>query len=101
MSAWPFKEPGEVLDYGYNWTTRGLGTDTIASTTLSPQDWPDTALVIISHGVGPVQGALTNQGTVTWLEGGTLGNRYTMLIQIITAGGRTFEDMVSILIQDR
>jgi len=83
MSAWPFKEPGEVLDYGYNWTTRGLGTDTIA------------------HGVGPVQGALTNQGTVTWLEGGTLGNRYTMLIQIITAGGRTFEDMVSILIQDR
>jgi hypothetical protein len=98
MKKWPFKDPDEVLDYGFNWTPRDLGTDTIVTTTATVVSG---TVVVDSHTVDVVPGASTGQGTRTWLSGGTEGETCELNLHAITAAGRELEQSIQIPIKKR
>ena len=83
-TAWSFKDPDEVLDYGILWTgpPDRLGSDTIL-TSIWIQD-PPTGLVIDSD-------SHTLTTTIVWLSGGVEGVTYALTNRITTAGGRTMD----------
>lgn len=84
---WPSKDPDEVLDYSLNWAN-ALGTDTIQTSSWAISD----SSLVENHSTN------TSSLTVIWLEDGTLNQTYTVTNTITTAGGRTFQQSVSIRI---
>lgn len=89
--TWPSKDPDEVLDYEIDWTTR-LAGDTILTSTWTIS--PDSLLVKNSD-------TFTGSTTTIWLQGGTLGKTYELTNRVTTAGGRTMDQTVDLLIQVR
>ncbi len=92
---WSMAEPGDNLDY-YLDVTRPLADvgDTIASASLS----------VSPSGTGELQAAnLTVNGSVIgwWGSGGVAGRNYLVRIDAVTAGGRTFEWFVGLLVDPR
>ncbi len=98
-TTWPFKDPNDVLDYGFNWSAWLIDDDTIVSTTADVIS-PGT-VIIDSHGQGAVDGVPSGAGTVTWLSGGTVGDTSQIELQIITAAGRTVDQTVAIKVKER
>lgn len=97
--TWPPKDPEEVLPYGFNWTPRDLGEDTIDTTTAVVVQGDVT---IDSHDPGTVPKANEGQGTVTWLRGGTAGEACVINLHIVTTPrGMEFEQTVTIKIKER
>lgn len=82
------KDPDEVLDYGFDWSA-WLAGDTIATST-----WTITPS-------GPTSSNPTKDATSTtvWLSGGTNGGQHTVVNRITTAGGRTAEKALTVVIQ--
>ena len=74
----------EVEDITIDWSTRGLGTDTITGSvwSVSPSD-------LIINSPAPTN---TTTTTTVWLSGGTAGNQYLVTNIITTAGGRTLSE---------
>lgn len=72
----------ENQDWEINWATRGMGTDTIATSlwSVSPLD---LNIGVISN---------TPTTTTVWLSGGTIGVFYTVTNIITTVGGRTMQE---------
>lgn len=83
------KDPDEVLDYKVDWTAR-LAGDTITS---SVWEVP----------TGIIKNSDTNDSTSTtiWLSGGTLNATYALTNRVVTAGGRTFDQTISISCRER
>ncbi len=83
------KDPNAVLDYVINWAT-WLGADTISSTS-----WAVPA--------GITKGTTSNTTTTTtiWLSGGTAGNSYVLVNRIVTAGGRTDDRSLLLIVQEK
>lgn len=85
------KDPDEVLDYDLDWGNQmTLDTDTIASSTWTVP-------------VGITKNSSTNSTTATkiWVSGGTAGQTYALVNEIVTAGGRTFERTVNLKVKER
>lgn len=98
---WPFKDPDEVLDYGFDWSPRGIEDDPITSITCSVVSG---TIVVDSCAVGPVEGVATGYGTVTWLSGGTLSDPpedNELLLHAETGSGRVLEQTIKIKIKTR
>lgn len=76
--------PSELLDYTIDWSSRGLGTDTIASTSWAPSS-ADLTISTTSF---------TTTTTTFWLTGGTPGNTYTITNTINTSAGREMQETV-------
>jgi hypothetical protein len=76
--------PASILDYTINWATRGLGTDTIVSSSwiVSPSDMSCSS---------PAP-SFTDTTTTVWLSGGTAGVFYAVTNTITTTGGREMEE---------
>lgn len=76
------KTPTEQFDETINWTTRGIGGDTIgtSSWSVSPAD-----LTLYDE-------TNTPSTTTVWLSGGTVGQYYAVTNTIVTSGGRTFQE---------
>lgn len=92
---WPDKDPGEELDYALDWTARlttGRVVDTISSSTWS-----------VSPSGGVTVTASSTQGAITtvWLDGGQVGQTYTITNTIVTAGNRTMVQSIQIRIASR
>ena len=87
---WPAKDPDEVLDYQIVWTAR-LDGDTIAT---SAWQVGGSGLVIDSD-------ANTTTTTTVWLSAGVLGTKYHIVNRVITAGGRTMEEGVTLRVRAR
>ena len=86
---WDFKDPDEVLDYRVDWSAR-LDGDTIASST-----WEVLA------GLTKDSDTSGADDTTIWLSGGTLGDNYTLVNRVTTAGGRTFDQSVKLKVRTR
>ena len=86
---WDFKDPDEVLDYRVDWSAR-LDGDTIASST-----WE------VPTGLTKDSDTSDDDSTTIWLSGGTLGDNYTLVNRITTAGGRTFDQSVKLKVRTR
>jgi len=82
------KDPSAVLDYGFDWSA-WLATDTISTST-----WTVDA--------GITQGTTSNTTTTTtvWLSAGTSGTTYKAANRITTAGGRTNERTLYVIVTD-
>jgi TRAP-type uncharacterized transport system substrate-binding protein len=76
--------PVEILDYTIDWTCRGLGTDTIATSA-----WSVTPSGLSTSSPAP---SFTNTTTTVWLSGGTAGVYYAVTNTITTAGGREMQE---------
>ena len=88
--SWPFKDPDEVLDYSIDWSGR-IGTD----------DTILTAAWTVPAGITNHAESHTDSVTTLWLAGGTLGAAYSILNRIVTAGGRTLDQTVSIKVKSK
>ncbi len=87
--TWPAKDPDEVLDYEIDWTAR-LAGDTIASSTWT-----------VPSGLTGSSQTHTDTTATTWLAEGTAGESYSILNRVVTSGGRTMDQTVTIKIVDR
>lgn len=81
------KDPDEVLDYVRDWAT-DLAGDTIA-----------TSVWVVPAGITKNSDSHTTTTATIWLQGGTLDTDYALVNRITTAGGRTFDKTLRILIR--
>lgn len=72
-----YKDPDAIKDYGWDWGTNFLGSDTIAASS-----W------FAGSGITIVTDSNDTTTTTVWLSGGTLGATYLITNRITTAGGR-------------
>lgn len=87
--TWDFKDPDEVLDYEVDWTDR------LAGDTISASLWE------VPEGIEMDSEDFSSTKTTIWLSGGTLGERYSLLNRITTAGGRVMDATVRLPIKAR
>jgi hypothetical protein len=81
--VWPFKAPGEVLDYGLNWKKRLQEGEFIVSSR-----WEcSTGIVVVNSGLVEDYSMIT----VVWLSGGILSRNYICKNIIGTNKGRLME----------
>lgn len=92
MQGWKaIKDPQAVLDYIFDWSA-WLAGDTISTQTLTV----DTGITIDSSEIGG-----GNTTVTAWVSGGTAGKSYRVTSRVTTAGGRTDERSIVILVRDR
>lgn len=74
------EDPGNVLDYSWDWSLWMASGDTISTSTWT-----------VPVGITQTTPAPSISGSVTtiWLTGGTAGQTYTVSNKIVTAQGRT------------
>jgi hypothetical protein len=78
--------PTEVLDWSINWATRGLGEDTIVTSSWACSS-PD---VTLSDSSVNADGNLTT----IFVTGGVAGQIYTLTNTVITNSDRTLQETV-------
>jgi len=83
------KDPDEVLDYSIDWST-WLGEDTI-----STSEWT------VPAGITEDSDSNDTTSATIWLSGGTAGVKYSLVNEIVTAGGRTANRTISVLVVER
>jgi hypothetical protein len=84
--AWPDKDPDEVVDYHIDWSAR-LDGDTISTST-----W------VVPSGITKDSDENTTTSTTIWLSGGDEGATYVIVNRVDTAGGRTFDEVVTLTV---
>lgn len=92
---WPDKDPADVLDYGLDWSDQ-LGL-------VSPADTISSATWTVPAGLTAGAQFVVGGVAVIWLSGGTAGasgTDYTITCRIVTAGGRTLERSVKLLVKE-
>lgn len=83
------KDPDAVLDYQIDWST-WLGTDTISASAWT-----------VATGLTKDSSTNTTTTATVWLSGGTVDTSYTVTNKIVTAGGRTDERTITIVVRER
>ena len=86
---WPAKDPDEVLDYAVEWKDR-LAGDTIASS-----EWT------VPEGLTEDSALIAGTKAVIWLSGGTLDQTYSITNRVVTTGGRTHDQTVTLPIRSK
>lgn len=83
------KDPGDTLQYGFDWT------DWLDGDTISASEWDLPATL------GDDAGDHDDTGTTVLVSGGTAGRTYTITNRITTAAGQTAELSMRIRISQR
>lgn len=83
------KDPNAVLDYQVNWVT-WLGSDTIATSTWT-----------VPTGITKASESNTTTTATVWISGGTAGTSYEIVNRIVTAGGRTEDRTLTIMVAQK
>lgn len=95
------KDPAAVLDYKFDWKslTNGSGL----SDWLATGETISTKTVTADTGITKVSDSLTDTNTsvTVWLSGGTAGQSYKVVCQIVTSDGRTDERTMVIKVRSR
>lgn len=89
MISWPFKDPNEVLDYEIDWSAR-IGGDAISTVTWT-----------VPGGITKNSDAVSGDITAIWLSGGTAGTSYDIGCRVVTSGGRTYDETVTLSVSNR
>ena len=89
---WPDKDPADVLDYGLEWSEQ------LALT--SPADTISSATWTVPAGLTAGAQSVVSGVATSFLSGGTAGTDYTVTCRIVTAGGRTLERSVKLLVKE-
>lgn len=84
------KAPAAVLDYVVDWSA-WLDGDTIV----------DSEWVGVTPGLVVDSDSHTDTSSRVWLSGGVLGGNYEATNRIVTAGGRTDERSVDVIVRER
>lgn len=87
---WPKKDPDEVLDYQMDWSARLTSGDTISIST-----W------IVPEGITKDSDSNTTTTATIWLSGGVAGSQYKFTNRVVTAGGRTMDQSVTITVVEK
>lgn len=89
MAAY-IKDPGAVLDYGFDWSDwLGIGE------TISTSSWT------VPLGITNVSDSKTNTLTTIWVSGGTNGTDYSLVNHIKTNANREDERTHIIKVRNR
>jgi len=88
------KDPDEVKDYRVDWVD-GLDDDTIASSVWSIGSADEEA----GHELVIDSSTYAASSTTVWLSGGTAGLTYRLLNRVATAGGRTLDQTVKLIVK--
>lgn len=83
------KDPSAVLDYSIDWS------DWLEGDTISTSTWT------VPSGLSNTSESKTNTKTTVWLSGGAVAQFYTVTNRVVTAGGRTDERSIVIVIGQR
>lgn len=83
------KDPQAILDYQIDWSA-WLVDDTIATSTWT-----------VPTGITNTTSSNTTTTATIWLSGGTVGSQYKVVNTIVTAGGRTEERTLKIVVMQR
>jgi len=83
------KDPNSILDFGIDWSA-WLGVDTISTSTWT-----------LTDGITKTLDTKTTTATTIWLSGGTLNAEYELLNRIVTAGGRTEDCTITIVMESK
>ncbi|MFD4474694.1 hypothetical protein ACFWPU_01055 [Streptomyces sp. NPDC058471] len=89
MRTWE-KDPGAVLDWGFDW-----------SNWLSAAEEISSATVTVDSGLTKNSQSNTVNTVTVWLAGGTSGTTYQVNCRITTNQGRTDERTIGIRLTDR
>lgn len=84
-----WKDPNAILDYSIPWL------DWLVADTISTSTW------VVPTGITKVTDTMTTTTTVIWLSGGTVGTEYAIVNRIVTAGGRTQDQTIYVIIEER
>lgn len=84
MPVWPTKDPEAVADYRYDVALDA--DDTLSSITITR----------LSGSVAIVSDSSDATGITTWLSGGTDGETAVFRVDWSTAGGRAFDDIITL-----
>lgn len=113
MKKWPFKDPDEEADYDLDWTWRLYDADELAqakaqknagqTVTIVPEDQISTSTFTLPPDVSLVATRASNSGTHTkvWLDGGDEGVTYIIQNEIVTTGGRRFDQSVKLKVKTK
>ena len=94
ISANMEKSPGEVVDFGMDWSDWLALTPDGAVDAIATSDWD------VSAGLTNVSEDMTTAKTAVWLSGGTAGRRYEVTNTITTTGGRTSDRSLFVFVKD-
>jgi phage baseplate assembly protein gpV len=86
MSSNIEQTPNERLDWSIDWTTRGLGSNTISSSSWAASS-PDVTLSSPSVNV-------ENTITTIYVTGGTPGQIYTITNTVTVSGGQILQETI-------
>lgn len=87
------KDPGDEVDYGFDWTPWLRGIDGTEDDTIVTSSW---AIVGTGSLNFPKPGTFTSKKTLVWLGGGDPGKNYVVTNTITTSSGRIGERSLSI-----
>ena len=85
------KDPGEVKDYGFNWTEHLGDGETITTSTWEVETGLTSTAFDDTH---------TDTHTTIWLSEGTAGTQYRVTNHVVTNQGREFERSFTIYVRE-
>lgn len=88
MLTWPPKDPQEVLDYRIDWSARLEEGETISTSTWT-----------VPAGITKDEDENAAATATIWLSGGTLGETYELVNQIVTSDERTMDQTIRLRIK--
>lgn len=102
---WPFKDPDEILDYYVDWTRRLYSESELeqsdAGETVVPADTISTSTFTLPAGITANSSSNTTTVSQLWLSGGSIGQTYAILNEIVTAGGRRMDQTIRIRVNTK
>jgi hypothetical protein len=85
MACVRYKDPQDVLDYGFTWSTWLASGETISTSTWT-----------VESGITKDSDSNTTTTTTIWLSGGTAGEVYALVNHITTSASRQLDQTLII-----
>ena len=95
------KDPDAVLDYGIDWSDKDAATNAIGDNGWLQGDTIASSVWTVPAGITKDSDSFNDTSAIAWLSGGVIGKRYELANTVTTAGGRTEDRSISILVRSK